>query len=325
MTDWPLTLSIVFAALATRATILLAALAVDWLVGEPDLLWRRVPHPVVMFGRSISFFDKRLNKRRGVSGKDRLQRGMLSIVALVILAASVGWALSFGGPVVSCLVLAILLAARSLDEHIRAVATAMGDSIGAARRAVGMIVGRDTKSLRKADIARAAIETGAENLSDGVIAPALWFLVAGLPGLLAYKMVNTADSMIGYRNARYRAFGCAAARLDDAMNLVPARLTALLICVAALLHGRGQTALRTMMADGKHHASPNAGWPEAAMAGAINVWLAGPRRYGNRIRNARRFNESGTNADADAILASLRMLIMAQLVFALMLLPLVLI
>ena len=153
----------------------------------------------------------------------------------------------------------------------------------------------------------------------------MWFLVAGLPGLLVYKMVNTADSMIGYRNARYRAFGCAAARLDDAMNLVPARLTALFICVAAALHGRGQAALRTMMADGKHHASPNAGWPEAAMAGAIDVWLAGPRRYGNRVRQARRFNQTGGNAGSDAILASLRMLIMAQLVFALLLLPLVLV
>lgn len=325
MTDWPLTLDIVFAALATRAAVLLAALAIDWLVGEPDLLWRRVPHPVVMFGRSISFFDQRLNTRRGVSGKGRRQRGIFSIIALVILAGAVGWALSLGGPIVSCLALAVLLAARSLDEHIRAVATAMDEGLAPARRAVGMIVGRDTKSLKKADIARAAIETGAENLSDGVIAPSLWFLVAGLPGLLVYKMVNTADSMIGYRNARYSAFGCAAARLDDAMNLVPARLTALFICVAAALHGRGQAALRTMMADGKHHASPNAGWPEAAMAGAIDVWLAGPRRYGNRVRQARRFNQTGGNADSDAILASLRMLIMAQLVFALLLLPLVLV
>ena len=324
MTDWPLIISFVFAVLATRAAILLAALAIDWLVGEPDLLWRHVPHPVVLFGRVISAFDKRLNTRQGVTGTGRVHRGMISILCLVALAGLVGWILSFGGAVISCLVLAVLLAARSLDEHIRAVATAMDDGIASARRAVGMIVGRDTKSLKKADIARAAIETGAENLSDGVIAPALWFLVAGLPGLLIYKMVNTADSMIGYRNARYRAFGCAAARLDDALNLVPARLTALLICAAAALHGRGKMALRAMLSDGKHHASPNAGWPEAAMAGAINVWLAGPRNYGNRVRQARRFNEAGKVADAAAILASLRMLIMAQLVFALLVLPLAL-
>ena len=240
------------------------------------------------------------------------------------IAAAIGWGLSFGGPVVACLVVAVLLAARSLDEHIRAVATAMGEGIGAARTAVGMIVGRETKSMKKDDIARAAIETGAENLSDGVIAPALWFLAGGLPGLLAYKMVNTADSMIGYRNAKYRAFGCGAARIDDAMNLIPARLTALLICGAATLNGRGSAALGTMMRDGRHHASPNAGWPEAAMAGAVDVWLAGPRRYGNRIRQARRFNETGAEADASAIRDSLRALIMAQLLFALLILPAVL-
>ena len=191
------------AVLAARAAVLLAALAIDWLVGEPDILWRRVPHPVVLFGRAISFMDKRLNRRRGVTGKSRQARGILAIVMLVVLAAMVGWGLSFGGPAVTCIILAVLLAARSLDEHIRAVATAMGEGIGAARTAVGMIVGRETKSMKKGDIARAAIETGAENLSDGVIAPALWFLVGGLPGLLAYKMVNTADSMIGYRNAKY--------------------------------------------------------------------------------------------------------------------------
>jgi adenosylcobinamide-phosphate synthase len=268
--------------------------------------------------------DKRLNRRRGVTGKSRQARGILAIVILVVLAAMLGWGLSFGGPVVACIILAVLLAARSLDEHIRAVATAMGEGIGAARTAVGMIVGRETKSMKKGDIARAAIETGAENLSDGVIAPALWFLVGGLPGLLAYKMVNTADSMIGYRNAKYRTFGCGAARIDDAMNLIPARLTALLICGAATLNGRGSAALGTMMRDGRHHASPNAGWPEAAMAGAINVWLAGPRRYGNRIRQARRFNEGGSEADAGAIRHSLRVLIMAQLLFALLILPAVL-
>ena len=199
MIDWEPILDAMVAVLAARAAVLLAALAIDWLVGEPDILWRRAPHPVVLFGRAISFIDKSLNRRRGVTGKSRQARGILAIVMLVVSAAMVGWGLSFGGPVVACIILAVLLAARSLDEHIRAVATAMGEGIGAARTAVGMIVGRETKSMKKGDIARAAIETGAENLSDGVIAPALWFLVGGLPGLLAYKMVNTADSMIGYR------------------------------------------------------------------------------------------------------------------------------
>ena len=212
MNDWEPILDVAAAVLAARATVLLAALAIDWLVGEPDMLWRRLPHPVVLFGRAISLMDRHLNTRRGVTGRSRQARGILAIVILMAIAAAIGWGLSFGGPVVACLVVAVLLAARSLDEHIRAVATAMGEGIAAARTAVGMIVGRDTKAMKKGDIARAAIETGAENLSDGVIAPALWFLVGGLPGLLAYKMVNTADSMIGYRNAKYRAFGCGADR-----------------------------------------------------------------------------------------------------------------
>jgi len=322
MTDPSSILAVAGAILATRAALLLAALAIDWLIGEPDMLWRRVPHPVVIFGRGISALEKRWNIRRGVSGRGRARRGLGAILILCVISAAAGWLLSFGGPVVSGLVLAILLAARSLDEHVRAVAVALGEGREAARHAVGMIVGRDTSGLDEADIARAAIETGAENLSDGVIAPALWFLLAGLPGLMTYKMVNTADSMIGYRNARFRAFGCAAARIDDAMNLVPARVTAMLLVAAAAARGRARAAFRTMRADGRHHASPNAGRPEAAMAGAINVWLAGPRRYGNRVRQARRFNDGGNDADAAAILASLHLLKLAQLLFALLLLPL---
>ena len=322
MTDVSFIPATVTAILAMRAAILLLALAIDWIVGEPDMLWRHLPHPVVVFGRGISVFERRWNMRVGVNGRGRMWRGMAAIVILCGLSAVAGWILGYGGPIVSCVVLAILLAARSLDDHIRAVAFALEEGIEPARRAVGMIVGRDTTTLEEGDISRAAIETGAENLSDGVFAPAFWFLVAGLPGLFVYKMVNTADSMIGYRNARYRAFGCAAARIDDAMNLVPARLTALLLVASAIIRGRAVTAFRTMVADGRHHASPNAGWPEAAMAGAINVWLAGPRRYGNRVRQARRFNDGGGEADAEAILASLRMLKVAQLLFALMLVPL---
>jgi len=322
MTDFSFIPDAIMAVLAARAAILLVAMAIDHVIGEPDIVWRHLPHPVVIFGRCISAFDRRWNVRRGVSGNGRMRRGLASMVILCTGSAVAGWFLELGAPVVNCLVLAILLAARSLDEHIRAVATAIPQGLDKARQAVGMIVGRNTATLDEADIARAAIETGAENLSDGVFAPALWFLIAGVPGLLVYKMVNTADSMIGYRNARYRAFGCAAARIDDAMNLIPARLTALLLVVAAAANGRTAAAFRTMITDGRYHASPNAGWPEAAMAGAINVWLAGPRRYGNRIRQARRFNETGNEADAEAILESLRMLKIAQGLFALMLIPL---
>jgi len=269
-------------------------------------------------GRAISWFDQRWNLRDGVTGRQRRLRGGIAILLLALAGAGLGVMLSWGGVIVAAIILAVMLAARSLDEHIRAVGDALDDGVEPARRAVGMIVGRDTSDLSEAEIARAAIETGAENLSDGVIAPALWFLVAGLPGLFVYKLVNTADSMIGYRNARYLAFGCVAARFDDLLNIVPARLTALLICVAAALRGRGLSAARSMLMDGRHHASPNAGWPEAAMAGALDIWLAGPRRYGNRIRHARKFNDNGAEADSGAILRSLQVLIAAQSLFAML-------
>ncbi|MEC8641766.1 MAG: adenosylcobinamide-phosphate synthase CbiB [Pseudomonadota bacterium] len=307
-------------ALAFRAAILLVAMALDWLIGEPDILWRHIPHPVVIMGRAISRFDRRWNRRVGMTGRQRRMRGGIAMSLLTLAAAGLGVMLSWGGALVAAIILAVMLAARSLDEHIRAVADALDDGVEPARRAVGMVVGRDTGDLTEAEIARAAIETGAENLSDGVIAPALWFLLAGLPGLFVYKLVNTADSMIGYRNARYLAFGCVAARLDDLLNIVPARLTALLICGAAALRGRGIATLRVMIGDGRHHASPNAGWPEAAMAGALDVWLAGPRRYGNRVRHARKFNDRGAEADAAAILRALRRLISAQILFALLVL-----
>lgn len=314
----PLPLLILTAsAIATRCGILLVAMAMDWLIGEPDTLWRRVPHPVVVFGRGISFLDRLWNRKQSDKGRQRRIRGACAIAILCVIAGLAGILLSFGGPILACLVLAILLAARSLDEHIRAVAKALDSGVEPARHAVGMIVGRDTGTMDSGDIARAAIETGAENLSDGVIAPAMWFVVAGLPGVMIYKLVNTADSMIGYRNARYLAFGCAAARLDDLLNWVPARVTALLICLAAVLRGRGLPAFRGMIRDGRHHASPNAGWPEAAMAGAVDVWLAGPRRYGNRVRQARKFHEDGAVADGGAILRALQILIAAQIIFAL--------
>ena len=314
----PLPLLILTAsAIATRCGILLVAMAMDWLIGEPDTLWRRVPHPVVVFGRGISFLDRVWNRKQSDKGRQRRIRGACAIAILCVIAGLAGILLSFGGPILACLVLAILLAARSLDEHIRAVAKALDSGVEPARHAVGMIVGRDTGTMDSGDIARAAIETGAENLSDGVIAPAMWFVVAGLPGVMIYKLVNTADSMIGYRNARYLAFGCAAARLDDLLNWVPARVTALLICLAAVLRGRGLPAFRGMIRDGRHHASPNAGWPEAAMAGAVDVWLAGPRRYGNRVRQARKFHEDGAVADGGAILRALQILIAAQIIFAL--------
>ena len=182
--------------------------------------------------------------------------------------------------VVEVIVAAILLAQKSLVDHVRAVADALRLSLADGRRAVSMIVGRDTAKLDQPAVARAAIESAAENLSDGVIAPALWFLVFGLPGLMVYKITNTADSMIGHRTPRHEAFGWAAARLDDLLNLIPARLTALLI---ALTHGL--TDPRPILRDAPLHRSPNAGWPEAAMAVALNVALSGPRAYHGEMRD----------------------------------------
>jgi len=305
-------------AFGVRAGMVAAAMVLDRLIGEPDLLWRHLPHPVVLFGRIISAFDRRWNQRQRVTGRARQCRGIIAALLFLTAGLFMGGLLSLGGPLVVLICLTILLAGRSLDDHIRAVAAALDTGIEPARTAVGMIVGRSTATMDEGDIARAAIETGAENLSDGVFAPAFWFVLAGLPGLFAYKIINTADSMIGYRNARYRAFGSGAARLDDLLNLIPARFTALLIAAASLFRGRAVSAVKIMLRDGPYHASPNAGWPEAAMAGALDVWLAGPRRYGNRLRQARRFNDAGRDADQTAIFGSLRLLLIAQILFGAM-------
>ena len=279
-----------------RAAILVLALALDWIFGEPDWIWRHIPHPVVIFGKLISGADKRFNQRR-YYGQQRRLLGAMAFFALVALSAIIGVGIGFLGAIAELICLAILLAGRSLNQHIRAVAIALGDNINAARKAIGMIVGRRTDDMDEAEISRAAIETGAENLSDGVFAPAFWFLIGGIPGLLIYKMTNTADSMIGYRNPRYFAFGWAAARFDDLLNYIPARLTSLFI-VSASMNAKGGVLLsiKSILRDSKNHASPNAGWPESAMAGSLNLWLGGPRHYGNRLRQATKLNGDGDDA-----------------------------
>ena len=293
-----------------RAHVLLLGLALDWWLGEPARLWRRVPHPIVAIGHCIGFADRRFNRRDKLTAKQRGCAGVFVVAVLVALTWIVGVVIGvLAGALGGLIVLTVLLAAHSLNIHVRSVALALDDSILAARKSVGKIVGRDISAMSEGDIACAAVETTAENLSDAVIAPAFWFVVGGAPGILVYKMVNTADSMIGYRNATYLGFEWAAARLDDLLNIVPARLTGLLICVAALRWGYGELAFRTMWAEGKHHASPNSGRPEAAMAWAINVWLAGPRRCGNRVRHAQKFNASGRDADRQAIHASITVLV----------------
>jgi adenosylcobinamide-phosphate synthase len=254
---------------------LVAALLLDAALGEPRWLWSRAPHPAVAMGRAVDALDARLNR-----GGARRLRGAAALAILAAGAALAGWGVAAlpGGAVPEALAAAVLLAQRSLVDHVRDVARGLARSVEEGRAAVALIVGRDTAGMDGPAIARAAIESAAENLSDGVVAPAFWFAVAGLPGMAAYKAVNTADSMIGHRTPRHEAFGWAAARTDDALNWIPARLTALAL---AALSGTLR-AWPAIAADARRHRSPNAGWPEAAAARALGVALSGPRSYGGR-------------------------------------------
>ena len=264
--------------------LLATGLLVDAAVGEPKAVWSRVPHPAVLMGRTVERLEARLNtgdrRRNGIKAVAILCAGSLALGLLIGLLP--------GAPVWQALGAAVLLAHRSLIDHVRAVANAYPAGLGAAREAVSHIVGRDVSGLDEGGVAAAAIESGAENFSDGVVAPAFWFLLGGLPGMLLYKTINTADSMIGHRSERYREFGWAAARLDDALNLIPARLSALLITVAA---GK-PLALWVAIRQARRHLSPNAGWPEAAMAAALGIRLGGPRRYGDLVVDGAWFNDA---------------------------------
>jgi len=274
------------------------ALAIDAVTGEPDIVWRRIGHPVTWIGRVIDAADSALNRGRG-----RRLRGVLAlalVLALFVLPTVIltGLLAVLPFPValfIEALAGSTLLAHRSLYDHVRAVAVA--PSLAEARVALAKVVGRDVNVLGEEGVAGAALETLSEGLSDGVIAPAFFFALFGLPGLVAYKVVNTADSMIGHRTPRHEAFGWAAARLDDVMNLVPARLTALLTLIAA---PRALPAWRQVMRDAAHHVSPNAGWPESAFARSLGVAMGGPRRYGTRVVDGAWLNAEGrTTTRAD--------------------------
>ncbi len=267
--------------------LLVAGLVIDALFGDMPVLFRYVPHPVILAGRAIASFDRRLN-RETRSEASRRERGIVTVVVLVGGAALLGQIIervcrgSLVGAAVEAVLIAVLVAQRSLCEHVAAVAAALATGgLAGGRNAVRHIVGRDPMSLDAHGVARAALESLAENFSDGVVAPVFWYLLLGLPGLFAYKMANTLDSMIGHRTPRYRAFGWAAARLDDALNTVPAPLSGALFAMAAIFakNCRPGHALAIMLRDGRKHQSPNAGWPESAMAGALGLALAGPRRY----------------------------------------------
>lgn len=260
---------------------------IELCLGYPQFVQRAIGHPVTWTGRLIGALDRALN-RETASANARRAAGVAAVAILVAVVGAVAFLVQRellrwpGGVLAAALLASTLIAQRSLHRHVAdvAVTLAQGD-IGAARVAVSHIVGRDTAALDAAGVSRAAIESLTENFSDGIVAPVLWLAIAGLPGAAVYKAINTADSMIGHRTPRHEAFGWAAARLDDLVNLPASRLSALLLVAAAALSGnRAGTAWRAVRRDAGKHRSPNAGYPEAAMAGALGLSLAGPRVYG---------------------------------------------
>jgi adenosylcobinamide-phosphate synthase len=263
------------------------ALLADALIGDPDRIYRHVPHPVALIGRLIEFLD-RLWNRPERSPVRRIQLGALTAFMVVGVSGAIGMAVHvlmqhwMYGWIVEGLLMSILIAQRSLYLHVRAVATAFSlNGVVGARQAVSRIVGRDTTALEEDGVAAGAIESLAENFSDGVVAPVFWGVIFGLPGMLAYKALNTADSMIGHRTEKYLHFGSVSARADDIANFIPARLSGIIIAIAALMGSkiRMGAALGVMKADARNHRSVNAGYPEAAMAGALGIRLSGPRLY----------------------------------------------
>ena len=268
-----------------------------------------------MVGRADLDLDGALNRAHQSAGLRRAA-GVLTLVIIVAIPAGIAWFIEralvsdWAGNLVLAVLTSTLLASRSLYVHVRDVAGALETgSIIAARSAVSRIVGRDPQVLDEHGVARAAIESLAENASDGVVAPAFWFLVLGLPGLAAYKAINTADSMIGHRNPRHEAFGWAAARFDDLLNLLPSRLTGLLFAAAALVVPGASTraALQAMARDASRHRSPNAGWPESAMAGALGLKLNGPKNYAGVLVNDAYMGNGRREATAQDIRDALRL------------------
>ncbi len=260
----------------TSALILILPLLLGWLLdfifGDPS----RLPHPIVWFGKMISWSEHRLNK-----GSHRMAKGAVMAIVLILMVFFVVWGFKQLIPntvlwlILDTIIIFYCLAGTTLILEVREVFLALDRSLEEGRRQVARIVGRDTSQLSAQEVRTAALETLAENLSDGVIAPLFWFALLGTPGMLAYKMVNTLDSMIGYRTERYKDFGCWAAHIDDVANYIPARLTALLMVIAS---GR-LSLLKFVWKNGRKHASPNSGYPEAALAGILNCRFGGPHYY----------------------------------------------
>jgi len=285
-------------------------IALDALLGWPGGLFARIGHPVIWLGALIDALDRRWNRAEDAPWLRRVA-GVAAALVVSALAAGLGWAVqtvvSFGwsGMILLGILAWPFIALRSLYDHVAAVARPLqaGD-VAAARMAVSMIVGRDPAGLDEAGIARAAIESLAENTSDGIVAPVFWGALFGLPGIVGYKAVNTLDSMIGHRTARHEWFGWAAARIDDLLNFIPARLTGLLF---ALLSARPLEAMTCMARDARAHRSVNAGWPEAAMAGALGLRLCGPRSYHGVLADEPWLNASARDPAAADIIGGLKL------------------
>lgn len=305
------------------AGAMVVAMAVDALLGWPSKLFALIGHPVTWLGRLIGAIDAGWNR---ASAPPALRRaaGIAGTLLVIALAVALGWLLQsflqFLFPWVWIQIALVgvlawpLVALRSLHDHVAAVANPLqGGDIASAREAVSRIVGRDPAALDEAGIARAAIESLAENASDGIVAPVFWGALFGLPGILGYKAINTLDSMIGHRSERHEAFGWAAARIDDVANFIPARLTGFLF---VLLAQRRSEALSCMTRDARHHRSPNAGWPEAAMAGALRVRLSGPRIYHGSATDQPWLNEGARDPLAADIVKGLTVYRRAMLLLA---------
>nr|WP_319512759.1 adenosylcobinamide-phosphate synthase CbiB [uncultured Cohaesibacter sp.] len=302
------------------AGAVLLALLLDAIFGEPDWLWRRMPHPVVFFGRAISFFETRFNRPKDQSALSGRLAGAFSLTVLLLLGCALGTGIQLGlmtlggiGYVLIAVIASTLLAQKSLYEHVERVAVPLSQSdLPSARTAVSMIVGRDTSKLDKAGVTRAAIESLAENYSDGIVAPLFWMVLFGLPGLICYKIANTADSMIGHKNERYLYFGWAAARLDDVLNFIPARITMILLLFSPVSLRRERAAAfqpwSRFFADARRHRSPNAGWPEGAMARRLDIALSGPRYYEGVLVDEPFVNDTGRRQiGADDIALALKL------------------
>lgn len=279
---------------------MLAAWAVEVLLGWPEPLFRLLRHPVVWIGALIRPMEVRLNQP-GLPFAARYALGGVSVLIVIIVAGGIAVLVTQTLPdngfgfVVEALIGSAFIASRSLHAHVIAVARPLrARDLARARTAVSMLVGRDPASMQRPGVARAALESLAENASDGVVAPIFWGVLFGLPGLVVYKAINTLDSMLGHRNKRFEAYGGFAARLDDVANWVPARLTGTLLVMSA----GSLAAWRAMIRDGRCHRSPNAGWPEAALAGALGVRLAGPRVYGGRLSHEPWLNSGARDPSA---------------------------